>query len=141
MPPHPIKTIVIIILRGKNIRKIINIVPISRKLYLGGYLFEWIDTLKILGKDWRTRFLNRFFLFLFQRRSARNLSRNACHTSLVESNGATVLTYRHFVMRGASFPSSIVSHLGRASTGKKEHRQSGARFVSTVSDSRRRSAP
>lgn len=44
-------------------------------------------------------------------------------------------------MRGASFPSSIVSHLGRASTGKKEHRQSGARFVSTVSDSRRRSAP
>lgn len=82
-----------------------------------------------------------FLFFFFQRRSARNLSRNACHTSLVESNGATVLTYRHFVMRGASFPSSIVSHLGRASTGKKEHRQSGARFVSTVSDSRRRSAP
>lgn len=90
-----------------------------------------------------TRFYEqkRFSFFLFQRRSARNLSRNACHTSLVESNGATVLTYRHFVMRGASFPSSIVSHLGRASTGKKEHRQSGARFVSTVSDSRRRSAP
>ena len=72
-----------------------------------------------IGRD--STFLDRrgFFLsFLpsFKRRSARNLSRNACHTSLVESNGATVLTYRHFVMRGASFPSSIVSHLGEEGT-------------------------
>lgn len=46
-----------------------------------------------------------FFFFLSTRASAMNLSRNACHTSLVESNGATVwrivillCTGRHFLL-------------------------------------------
>lgn len=64
------------------------------------------------------------------------LSRNACHTSLVESNGA-----RRPDVSSFCYARGVISFFHREppreATGKKEHRQSGARFVSTVSDSTR----
>lgn len=71
------------------------------------------------------------------RASASYLSRNACHTSLVESNGATGPD----VLSSLCYARGVISFFHREppreTTGKKEHRQLGARFVSTVSDSRR----
>lgn len=55
------------------------------------------------------------------------LSRNACHMShVVESNGVRGLTYRHFVMRGASFPSSATSHFVERDEAGAEHRLSSS---------------